>query len=94
MEFFREFNARKLYKFLDLSEDEQVKQLQSMKLLHSNPKCSCGGKMSIHSRPGKSYEYWRCTTKKCRKQRGFNVGTFFGEDHLSYGEVRQHNERS
>jgi hypothetical protein len=60
MEELKNFNARKLYKKLDLPDNEFEGWMKELGLLHSVRTCECGGSMSLRTRKGKNYS-WRCT---------------------------------
>lgn len=88
MEELRGFTLANLYAKINLADEELVKWLQRLGLLHSNRKCQCGGKMELRSvRAGRSYANWRCSMSTCRKEIGFLKGTFFEGMHLSPKEV-------
>ena len=82
------FNARKLYQKLSLSDSEFDTWLKNMGLLHS--KRTCGSRMKLlNPKKDKRYGNWRCARKSCKKENGFLVGTQFEGTHLSLKEVFQ-----
>ena len=89
----KNFNAPKLYSKLLIESDEVFEDsLKDMKLLYRNRKCdSCNGRMSIKVsiKSGKHYVNWRCTTMNCRKEIGYESGTWFEGCHLSFKEIFQ-----
>ena len=62
---------------LRLSDNDLDKWLEQIGLLHGKRTCVCGGRTTIHVGKNERYGKWGCTTKKCRKERGYLCGTFF-----------------
>src|SRR4051794_26130995 len=88
MEELRNFTLAKLYEKINWTDDVFIQWLQHLKLLHSNRTCTCGAAMKPRSiRNGETYPKCRCTVKKCGKETGFLVGTFFEDTHLTLKEV-------
>lgn len=88
MEELRNFTLADLYEKCSMDDDKFVGWLQSIGLLHSNRTCVCGAKMRLRGiRANEAYPKWQCPTKKCRKECGFLVGTFFENMHLELKEV-------
>ena len=81
------FNARKLYQKLFMSDDEFDMWLKRLGLLFTERACVCGGKMGLKRKPDERYPSWRCTRNSCRKERGYLVETWFEGTHLTLKEV-------
>ena len=77
-----------LYAMLQWKNVDVIEWLQGLQLLHFYQICDCGEVMRQRNvRDGQSYGKWQCPAKKCRKERGFLVGTWFEGMHLSLKEV-------
>uniref|UniRef100_A0AC34GF85 Uncharacterized protein n=1 Tax=Panagrolaimus sp. ES5 TaxID=591445 RepID=A0AC34GF85_9BILA len=85
MDELHEFILSDLYKKLALSDDEFEQYLMELKLLNHFRTCICGNKMIKRVKPNGA-ETHRCTTRLCRKEKGFLVATFFEGSHLSLKE--------
>uniref|UniRef100_A0A914QF24 ISXO2-like transposase domain-containing protein n=1 Tax=Panagrolaimus davidi TaxID=227884 RepID=A0A914QF24_9BILA len=89
MEALKNFTLSDLYGKLSLPENEFENYLIELKLLHHHRVCECGGKMSRKGYAGRKHGTFRCTSRDCRKEKGFLVGTFFEGTHLTVKEVFQ-----
>ena len=76
MDELRNFNASKMFKKLNLPDDEFEDWLKSLELLPKERTCECGGQMSHMWVPGRKYPAWRCTKKSCRKTIGYLKNTW------------------
>jgi len=92
MEELKNFNSKKRHQKLQLPDNgnEFVNWIKGLGLLHSKRTYDCGNRMRLRGvREGESYPKWLCAKKKCRKEKGFLVGTPFEGTHLSLKEVFQ-----
>ena len=88
METLRGFTLANLYESLGWKDDKFIEWLQQLGLLCSTQTCICGEVMRQRGvRKGKNYGDWQCSAKKCRKERGFLVGTWFEGTHLTLKEA-------
>uniref|UniRef100_A0A915EAB8 ISXO2-like transposase domain-containing protein n=1 Tax=Ditylenchus dipsaci TaxID=166011 RepID=A0A915EAB8_9BILA len=86
MEELKNFNLDNLYQKLFLSDDDFIKWLQKLRLLHSSRQCECGNYMTLQKpEVGRKYGKWQCPKRSCRKK-GFLVGTWFENSILSLKE--------
>ncbi|KAI6194146.1 DDE-Tnp-IS1595 domain-containing protein [Aphelenchoides besseyi] len=86
-----DFTSADLYEKLKWDDENFIACLQHLKLLFGNTRpCVCGGKMTIRPvKAGRRYGNYRCTTKDCRKEKGFLTDTFFEGAHLELKEIFQ-----
>lgn len=78
MEQHKKFTMIDLGKKLQLDDKDFVAWLEELGLLHGKRTCeACSGRTTIHKGKNERYGKWRCTTKNCRKERGYLCGTFF-----------------
>jgi len=77
MDELRNFNAKKLYQKLAMTDEEFDDWLKELGLLRKTRICDCGGNMSYKQRVGEKYSTWRCTRMTCRKEKGYLTGTWF-----------------
>jgi hypothetical protein len=88
MEELRGFKLSDLYERVNWDDSTFVEWLQGLKLLHTSRTCVCGEKMRLRGvKEGKQYPNWQCPAKKCRKEKGFLVDTFFEGMHLTFKEI-------
>lgn len=95
MEELRNFNAKKLYKKLDLPDKEFQEWLVSLGLLHRDmvcPKCEKSG-MVFKWKAGRNYPTWHCKKKvngkRCDKEVGYFADTWFEGLHIPLKDVFQ-----
>lgn len=88
MDALKNFTLDDLYNKTALPDQEFLDYLVGLKLLHGQRVCECGGNMSKTNRKNdRQYPNYRCTTRSCRKERGFLTDTFFESSHLTLKEV-------
>lgn len=84
------FRLEDLYERLSWSDSCFVEWFQHLRLLHSKRTCSCGADMKRRSsKKGNTFGAWRCTSRRCSKEKGFLIGTFFEGVHISLKEFLQ-----
>src|SRR4051794_22723796 len=87
MDDLRNFNTDRLYsEILYRTDDEVIQWCVDHGLIHRTRTCVCGGQMTYKWRRVKKRNFpnWRCTSKVCRKERGFLKGK------EEYGTARTH----
>lgn len=87
MDQLKNFTDMKLYKMLAMPDADFEDWLKKAGLLHSKRTCECGVQMGTRKREGEKHPTWQCPVKKCRKEKGYLVGTQFGGTHLTLKEV-------
>ena len=85
----KNFNAKQLYRQLELSDDRFEAWLKTLGLLHTSRVCVCGGFMQVRTKANTWVRMYRCTSKCCRKEVGFFTGTWFEGSHLTPKEIFQ-----
>jgi len=90
LEELRNFNTRRLFEKINLTDAQFEDWLQKMGLLHSKRTCMCGARMRPRNPlQGRKYGKWRCVNKKCSKEMGYLVGTQFEGSAMPLKEVFQ-----
>ena len=88
------FNEPKLYKLLFLTDAEFEEWLKQAGLLYRQRYCDkCYSAMALKFRSGENYPTWQCNKrnmgKKCYREIGYLVGTWFEGSHLSLKNIFQ-----
>ena len=70
-------------------ERSTINFLQERGLLHSHRMCECGQKMNIRnvSRHGNIAQNWRCPKRRCRKNKGLRIDTWFHPSKLEFNTI-------
>ncbi|CAK5057030.1 unnamed protein product [Meloidogyne enterolobii] len=88
MEKLKNFKDSHLHEKLCLSDKDFDLWLVELGLLHGKRTCyKCGGRTTIHQIRDRRYGSWRCTTKRCRAEKGYLCGTFFEGTHLTTKQI-------
>jgi len=89
LEELRNFNGRQLFTKLAISDEDFTKWLQNMKLLPTKRLCECGNFMVLKYKSNQTAPTWRCNRNKCKKEKGFMIGSWFEGCHLSFKDIFQ-----
>jgi hypothetical protein len=88
MDELKAFNLDRLYTKLSLPDDQFIKWLQHLGLLHRTRTCICGAQMRQREpKSNHTYGNWRCPKRECRKERGFLADTWFQYTQMTLKEV-------
>lgn len=88
MEVLRNFNARELFRKLEMPDNDFEDWLIDLGLLHRTRTCDvCHSAMNQKWREGERYPSWKCGA--CHAERGYLTGTLFEGSHLSLKDIFQ-----